>query len=425
MTDVDDFSIVDSDDVSSIVKKIVENLVSTDCVSNITAPNLTPLEVGIAEQISNYDVTNESFYCRDYLGLIDSGVEYLRRANAIREDATEIASQAFHSYVSLWRACQNSQHEKKRLEGSVGLEICEAEQHLALLNDMEFEKYDDRAKVVGDRSLTAGKIRLLNKQRAELDKQINTATTEIDMRLQQLRENGGALNFTERYENASRHFRDNLLEAHARLRAAAFGAAAVHKKSQEKLRSDGLTEYVFDPFPNIDSSNEIGSVDTLLKWVRNMLFKVSRLSKFERRLTIRRVKDVGGQKGIHFSDSDYPDLLDLRVAKVRMYALNSNFKLDSVSAFMLVNGTYKGIVVFPNDDQHKGLVVPNHVQGDVSRYTEEAESDYPVAYVNAPARGTWDVSISDYQNETYYWGQGKLKSSKVWLEIELLGTNLD
>jgi hypothetical protein len=401
-------------------------------------PDITPFETDLANALNQASPPGGDFQRLRYEFLLDSGIQYLVRAIALRDDGQELALRAVNDFLSRWKSQRDLEIAAGDLtSGAFSKELEALEGQLRSLEDTKKHEHssDDALFELHKGLLEAEIVRVKGMVEA---KKLQAEQNRLSLRVvyilnaiisQRNTQHGHALNHIERIAVAKSAFRQNFLEAHSRLKAVASVLPLIFASTQ----TPDAEAIVFPRFPTVSAFNEVGFVDTLLAWAREVVARLDRITRFDTdyRIVISKLEyefTTKQKSGTAYTfkptltAEHFPGLSDLRVRNVRVSTVpatpTDNANTDQ---FRKYHGVRRSTVTLPDQRRfgNETISVPKLTIGDSSTYSASGTQSDISSVLNATPLGTWDISIGEREhgNDT----ATPEPPYDIWLEITVRG----
>lgn len=409
--------------------------VESHSISRLGLRDYKAIESGILRALKdNTDVQPQHFNQRHVEYLIQTGLDYLTRAIAQRDDGQELVLRAMHEDLTsvrleferdqLQRSVQDGELELERqaMEARVAAERARDESRLAGVGSGLSERQVARLRVA-EKALAAKEAEISEARlKIKLNDRIHTKIKEARSKA------GGALNFEQRIAVHREAFLLSFIDGYVRLRCASKGFYEVFSdaKQAQELEQD---------FPVLEEATEIGYMDRLLNWGRRA---TSLLEKLLRRdvmytLVISKSKYEANhparQTGSNLTfepvltAEHFQSLRNLRVVAVRVAVPPQSFAATDLNNYRSHFSKRSAQVELPPQRDQDGLdAAPVRVPlGDVGRIEDESEATEVPSLINAKPLGTWSVRIA---NKSSHWilDAEDVGPSDIFLQITVRAT---
>lgn len=416
-------------------------------------PIVQPFEENLRKFLQKNQVPSGIYNRFEYSGLLNTGLEYLTRAMALRDDGQELSLRAFNSSLERWKTEQEIELAQNQIDDAGGEYYAQEALAKAMSNiegDMmrfvrPIDKHTELDQVRFQKEYQeiqarhAGAVSAMDAVSAkQLTAQKRLQTMQVLNAALKKRDEmpGHAMNFRERIANTKLAFLQNMTEAYSCLLAAYEGISVVLPTMNDA--SDAALRLA--PFPNLLSKdlNEIGYVDVLMRWARATLFALDRVQAFthEYRMLLSmtalgkqpsaKLSAANGRFIFNLNKEELPEFNNPRILHLAVHVMPSPPKLSDLKEpdrFRAQHGSYSGTVRLPQQNAVPGSgtvpALPRYYFGDATVYGEDTGKHLSsVAFRNANPIGEWVITIS---------GQSRADIAAnppddVWLELVVAGT---
>jgi hypothetical protein len=417
-----------------------------------TLPIVQPFEEGLRKYLEKNQIEPSIYNRFEYAGLLNSGLEFLTRALALRDDGQELSLRAFNSSLERWRAGKDIQLAQMHIDDANGDiyaqdSLAEAlgkiEQLLMphIRPESKHIEMEDLRLLMDYNELQARHASAISSRDALRAKQLTAQnglqTMQILNEALQKRNEmpGHAMNFGERISTTKGAFLQNMTEAYSRLLAASEGLSVVFLGAANEPNSS----LRISPFPQIVSNDlpEVGYVDTLMQWTRGTLFTLERINGFSHEYRVllsmtalskqasAKVFAASGHYTFTLNREDLSDLSNLRILHLAVHVMppTTFSPVNEQTKYRAQHSSYSGSVSLPQQRAVNGSGVvpslPRYYFGDATVYGEDPGKRLSsVAFRNAYPLGEWNITISNQSHSDIVANA----PDDVWLELIVAGT---
>jgi hypothetical protein len=411
-----------------------------------------PIEYGLFDFLKD-EPEEAPFNLLQYELLFSSGLEFLARALAIRDDALEMQYRASNELVSMYRTGFSLLAKQKMLEesGSRALEVEVSEenakraQELATFLEQVKEQLPQDSQVIAYLDSEIEKSRLdgefhhstlnvlkseNNSMREELEFERSIFHTLNQRRI----ERGNALNLTDRIQTLRESFYETMNEAYKRLKAGHASAQQIFSDSEEQQGAS--FEALFDVFPDLlkgEIGDEVGYADRLFAWAKKSVSDIDRITSFDTELTLEvslrneSNADVGNEFNegkFELTKDNFRGFQNLRLISMNIHTISGVTYLDNLPTqkrYFDGHGRHSANIKLPQ--QNSGVLNESVFLPSIRNHRQASyQGSEALWFRNAKIIGEWSVSISKERNTIPHGETHESQPEDIWIELRVLGT---